>query len=69
MLGVSRQYVVQLLEQGKIPFHKAGTHRRVYLKDVMEYRKQRDAARRKMQDELAQEAVAEGIYDIVPPPE
>jgi excisionase family DNA binding protein len=69
MLGVSRQYVVQLLEQGKIPFHKAGTHRRVYLKDVMEYRKRRDAARRKMLDELAQEAVADGIYDIVPPPE
>ncbi len=69
VLGVSRQYVVQLLEQGKIPFHKAGTHRRVYLKDVMEYRKRRDAARRKMLDELAQEAVADGIYDIVPPPE
>ena len=66
MLGVSRQYLVQLLEQGRVPFHKAGTHRRVYLKDLMEYRKQRDAARRNMLDEITQEAVADGLYDIVP---
>lgn len=69
MLGVSRQYLVQLLEQGKIPFHKAGTHRRIYLKDLMEYRRQRDAARRNMLDQIAQEAVADGVYDVIPPAE
>ncbi len=67
MLGVSRQYFVQLLEQGRIPFHKVGTHRRVYLRDLLEYRKQRDAGRRKMLDEIAQEAVADGVYDVIPP--
>jgi excisionase family DNA binding protein len=69
MLGVSRQYLVQLLEGGKIPFHKVGTHRRVSLKDVVAYRKERDARRRTMLDEIAQEAVADGSYDVVPPAE
>jgi excisionase family DNA binding protein len=29
LLGVSRQYMVQLLEDSKLPFHKPGTHRRI----------------------------------------
>lgn len=69
MIGVSRQYMVQLLEEGKVPFHKVGTHRRVYLRDLLEYRKQRDAGRRKMLDEIAQEALADGVYDVIPPAE
>lgn len=67
MLGVSRQYLVQLLEEGKIPFHKTGTHRRVKLSDLVEYRRQRDARRREMLNEIAREAVADGVYDLVPP--
>ena len=69
MVGISRQYFVQLLEEGRIPFHKVGTHRRVHLRDLLEYRKQRDAGRRKMLDEIAQEAVADGVYDVIPPTE
>ena len=69
MVGVSRQYLVQLLEEDRIPFHKVLTHRRVYLRDLLEYRKQRDAGRRKMLDEIAQEAVADGVYDVIPPTE
>ncbi len=69
MIGISRQYMVQLLEEDRIPFHKVGTHRRVYLRDLLEFRKKRDAGRRKMLDEIAQEAVADGVYDVIPPTE
>jgi excisionase family DNA binding protein len=69
LLGVSRQYLVQLLEGDKIPFHKVGTHRRIRLKDIVAYRRQRDARRREMLEAIARKAVADGIYDIVPPAE
>src|ERR1700690_277228 len=35
MLGVSRPFFVKILESGKLPFHLTGTHRRVYLKDLL----------------------------------
>lgn len=45
-LGMSRQHLVNTLEDGKIPFHKVGTHRRVYLKDLILYKEQRDQFRK-----------------------
>lgn len=50
-LNVSRPYFVRLLEEGKIPFHKVGTHRRVRFEDVVQYRE----ARRKRSQEALQE--------------
>jgi excisionase family DNA binding protein len=40
LLGVSRPFLVQLLESSKIPFHKVGRHRRLRYTDVMHYRAQ-----------------------------
>jgi len=68
-LGVSRQYLVRLLEDGKIPFHKTGTHRRVYFKDVFEYKQRRDAARHQAIKDLAKKEFDEGTYDFVLPDE
>ena len=65
MLAVSRQFLVQLLEQGQIPFHKTGTHRRVYARDLLAYRTKRDA-RRKVWDDLVRAEWEDGTYDAIP---
>ena len=55
-LNVSRPFLVQLLEQKKLPFRLVGTHRRVRFEDVLRFRETIDADRRKMLDQLAAEA-------------
>jgi excisionase family DNA binding protein len=66
ILGVSRQYLIQLLEKGEIPFHTAGTHRRLYVRDVLAYKSRRDTDRRKTLNELARKEFAQGDYGKVP---
>ncbi|WP_288968217.1 excisionase family DNA-binding protein [uncultured Thermomonas sp.] len=53
-LGVSRPYLVGVLEQGEIPHHKVGTHRRIFFRDLMDYRRTRMA-----QSQAALEALTE----------
>ncbi len=62
LLNVSRQYLVQLLDEGKIPFHRTGTHRRVYTQDVLEFRTRRKAERRANLAEMMQDTQAAGGY-------
>jgi excisionase family DNA binding protein len=66
VLGMSRQFLVRLLERDEIPFHKVGTHRRIYARDVLAYKAKRDLSRRKTLDELARADHAEGVYGQVP---
>jgi excisionase family DNA binding protein len=62
-LGVSRQHLVNLLEDETIPYHKVGTHRRVYFRDLVAYERERDTGRRKALDALADAVDDAGLYD------
>lgn len=69
MLGCSRPHVIKLLETGAIPFQKVGQHRRVLLKDVLDFQKKRDTERRVALDKLAQAEFQQGSYEGTPIPE
>jgi len=63
ILGVSRQFLVNLLEAGEIPYHMVGTHRRIYAQDLFQYKARRDGHRHKAIRDLAQAEASEGLYD------
>ena len=65
-LEVSRPYIVRLLEKGEIPFHSVGTHRRMFVRDVLAYKSKRDTARRKTLDDLARGEFEKGDYGKIP---
>lgn len=46
LLNVSRQYLVRLLDEGRIPFRKTGKHRRLRIEDVLLFKETRDKDRR-----------------------
>ena len=69
LLGVSRQFLVRLLDAGDIPFHFAGTHRRIYLKDLLAYKHQRDQQRRQALKRMVEADLAAGLYDKVVMPD
>ncbi len=64
MLGVSRQFLIKLLERGEIPHHMVGTHRRIYVRDLLAYKAKRDSSRRKILDDLTRAEAEEGLYDL-----
>ncbi|HEX7287113.1 MAG TPA: helix-turn-helix domain-containing protein [Candidatus Angelobacter sp.] len=66
VLGVSRQYLIQLLEKGDIPFEKVGTHRRVFVRDILAFKAKRDIGRRNILNNLAKQEFAKGDYGKVP---
>ena len=46
MLHVSRPFLIQLLNDGKIQYRKVGTHRRVRFESLMAYKRHTDGERR-----------------------
>ena len=67
LLNVSRQYLVRLLDAGRIPFRKTGTHRRVRIEDVLAFRETRDRDRREALRELSRMTEEYGGYDAEAP--
>src|ERR1700733_3869027 len=55
MLACSRQHVVKLIDEGKLRAEKVpgGTHRRIRLKDLLEFMKAQDVRRDELMDEMA----------------
>jgi len=54
--------MVKLLEDGKLPFHEIGRHRRVFFADLMKYKDQRDRESNKAMQELADLSQERGLY-------
>jgi excisionase family DNA binding protein len=62
LLNVSRPFLIKLLEQGQIPHHLSGTHRRIYVNDLLTYKQQRDQQCHAALDELTQMSQDLGFY-------
>lgn len=63
MLGISRPTLVRLLEEGKIPYTQANRHRRVFLRDVVEYQERHRVFARETLADVRAEAASLGEYD------
>ena len=64
LLGVSRPHLISLLENGEIPYHKVGTHRRILCRDALQYKEQNHHNREEALASLAEQAQELGLgYD------
>ena len=64
ILGVSRQFLVKMLKEGKIPHHEVGTHRRIYMRDLLGYKAERDHQRKEILNDLVRAEVEAGQYEV-----
>ncbi len=63
LLNVSRQYLVRLLDEGRLSFTKTGKHRRLRIEDVLAFREKRDAERRAALRDLTELTEELGGYE------
>ena len=64
VLGVSRPFLIRVLEAGEMPFRKVGRHRRVLMKDVLAYKQTMQVKSRAALDELVKLSEEVGGYDL-----
>lgn len=63
ILNVSRPYFIKLLENGIIKFRKTGTHRKVLMQDLIEYRDKRSENRHANIEEMSKLSQEMRLYD------
>jgi excisionase family DNA binding protein len=63
LLGCSRPHIVQLLEEGKMPYTKVGKHRRIKYEDLISFKKEMKERQRKKIQELMKLDEKSGLYD------
>ncbi len=69
LLNISRPTLVRLLVDGEIPFTKRGRHRRVMLRDVLDYQERTRRERRQTLDDMAAQAEESGLYEATSAPQ
>lgn len=62
MLNVSRPHLVKILEQGQLPHHKTGRHRRVLFADLMRFKENRAKESNDAMQELADHSQDLNLY-------
>lgn len=63
ILNVSRPYIVKLLQNNEIPYRKVGTHRKILIKDLIEYKIKSSANRKAKLSELVNLTQELELYD------
>lgn len=61
LLGISRPYLIRLLEEGKIPYRKVGTHRRIRARDLLAYKERSQRKGEEILAKLVEEAQELGL--------
>ena len=69
LLGMSRPYLIRLLDAGEMVYHLVGKHSRIALRDVLAYAKRCAEGRRAALDTMARDAFEAGLYDNATIPE
>ena len=53
MLNISRPSLIQILDEGGLPYRLVGSHRRLRLEDVVAHKRKVEAARRRALEQLS----------------
>jgi excisionase family DNA binding protein len=69
LLNISRPTLVRLLTDGEIPYTMRGRHRRVLLRDILDYQERTRSERHRALDEMAADAEDDGLYEATAAPQ
>jgi excisionase family DNA binding protein len=63
LLNVSRPFLIKQIDQGEVPYHKVGKHRRIKFNDLMVYKERVDQEASDALDEIVAISEELGLYD------